>query len=147
MNIFEELEQSFSTLTVDKITPPIISRSDVLDVTEELQRGQYERGETALGENTIYGNYAESTTRYPRTTQVSKGDIIKLKDTGTFYKGIKATADKDQIVIENKDSKTQLLEEAYGTDSVVGLNDTSIEQLSDFILRTDIATDVIYDNI
>lgn len=146
MNIFEELEQSFKTLTIQKITPSIFSRSDVLDVSEELQRAQYESGETALGKNTLFGKYAKSTERYPRATQINAGDIIKLKDTGQFYKDIKATEDKDSILMDNKNSKLELLEEAYG-DSVVGLHEESLSELSDFILTREIAQNSIYDNL
>lgn len=146
MNIFEELEQSFKTLTIQKITPQIFNRSDVLDVSEELQRAQYQAGQTSLGKDTFYGKYAKSTERYPRSTPISSGDIIKLKDTGQFYKDIKATNDKDSILMENKNSKLELLEEAYG-DTVVGLHEESLSELSDFILTTEIAQNIIYDNL
>lgn len=146
MNIFEELEHKFKTLTIQKIAPKIFDRSDVLDVSEELQRAQYEAGQTALGKGTLFGKYAKSTERYPRTTKISAGESIKLKDTGQFYKDIKATSDKDSIIMDNKNSKLDLLEDAYG-DAVVGLHEDSLSELSDFILTREIAQNIIYDNL
>lgn len=146
MNIFQELEKNFKSLSVKKITPSIFERSDVLEIAEELQREQYIQGETSLGKDTIYGTYAKSTESYPRSTKISSGDIIKLKDTGQFYKGIKATNDKNAILMSNKNSKLAVLEEAYG-DSIVGLHEESLSDISLFILEREIAQKIIYDSL
>jgi hypothetical protein len=146
MNIIEEIEQNFRALTLQKVTTPMFSRSDVIEISEELQRAQYQKGETALGKDTIFGKYAQSTTTYPRATKVSAGDTIKLKDSGDFYRNIKAFGDKEGILMDNKDSKKELLEEAYG-DSVIGLHEESISELGDYLITMEIPQQIIYDNI
>lgn len=137
--IIDEIAEKINNLTLDRVVEDVFAQSDVSRAVEDLQLDQYRKGQTALGEDTIYGLYAEESPKYPRVTQITAGEKIEFLDTGDFYRSIVAEASKDEIVLDAKDWKKEILEDIYGADSVVGLHETSKESLAGFVLHNEYA--------
>jgi len=72
--------------------------------------------------------YSAATEGYQRTTPISAGEPIKLKDTGAFHKGVKkGTTVHDNIMeLKSSDEKNDMLDADY---SPFGLTEFNLERL------------------
>lgn len=95
---------------------------------EQLNRSQLAAGVTADGSE-IRPFYKPITVRIKKMKGQST-DKVTLKDTGSFYRGIRATAvGRSATELTSTDGKTDDLVEKYGA-SIFGLSVASREQLA-----------------
>lgn len=89
---------------------------------EEVQRDQMQVGENAEGN--IIGKLRNPAYAKKKKQKggIAKLGLVDLKNTGDFYDAIYAKVESKFIEISSSDSKTDLLEEKYGT-IIFGLND------------------------
>lgn len=105
-------------LNADEIVTETMQES--APAMEEKNREQLYEGEKA--DNT---EITPSYTPYTVAVKQMKGqptDRVTLRDTGSFYQGLYVTIQGDKVVTDSLDSKTQKLEDKYGT-AIFGLND------------------------
>ena len=114
----------------------IYSRSVTTEALEEAanaNREQLNQGELDNGD--IIGNYSARTEAYNnvRTTKVTRGDVIKFKDTEEFHKSIKAKITRDgELNLSSKSRKAKLaqeyVEDKGGSGSVLGLQEENLQR-------------------
>jgi len=113
--VLQNLISRLESLNGDKIARETF---DLLtEDIEELNREQLRKGERVDGSK--LPNYAPSS--FPKTGP------IKLRDTGSFYRGITAETAPTALTIEGQDSKSAKLIARYG--DVIGLSEESIAKL------------------
>jgi hypothetical protein len=126
--VFDDLIDKFNNLDVSKAFEVAVD-DDILKRAEQLNRMQLSKGEFSNGEH--FDNYSQATKNRTDRMTPARGKI-KLKDTGSFYKSIKATLNtKKEIYLDATDSKTSMLEEIYdsGDRTILGLSQDHIELL------------------
>jgi hypothetical protein len=97
------------------------------DEVEVLNRGQLFQGEYT-NSNKIKPDYTPTTKRIKRAKS-QPFDRVTLRDTGSFYRGIQATVSKKDLTIESTDDKTDKLFNKYGSEELLGLNETNHNSL------------------
>lgn len=99
--------------------------ADNEDFINDLQRQQFERGETSLG-TPIEPEYSESTVRQKQ----AKGQVydhVTLKDKENFYNAVYTQVFNNAFVTGSRDHKTKLLTKKYA--NIFGLTAESKQKL------------------
>ena len=108
---------------------------------EDAQRDQMSIGKNALGSN--IGRLKNQ--GYANRKKASGGkaplNIADLKNTGEFYRGVKASATNTVFTLTSTDSKKDLLVQKY-TDEIFGYNMTTFTTVKDLILVPGMIADI-----
>jgi len=108
---------------------------------EDAQRDQMSIGKNALGSN--IGRLKNQ--GYANRKKASGGkaplNIADLKNTGEFYRGVKASATNTVFTLTSTDSKKDLLVQKY-TDEIFGYNMTTFTTVKDLILIPGMIQDI-----
>ena len=107
--------------------------SEALEAAEDINRYQLEQGELQKG--TIMNNYAKKTEEIfnpIRETKISRFEEVKFKDSGQFYKSIKAKVNKNvmlEMSAKHRNAKHvfEYIEDKGIRDSPLGLQDQWLE--------------------
>lgn len=115
--------------------------NDNNDKLEDAQREQMSVGLNSLNQSIgrlRNNNYANQKKRKGGKAPLG---IADLKDTGDFYKGIKASATKSLLTITSTDSKKDLLIQKY-SDEIFGYNQTTFVKVKDLVLVPGMIQDI-----
>ena len=94
----------------------------------EFNRAQVRYGNRADGTE-IEPPYAEITKHFKSNDgTLTNGDptIVNLYDSGSFYAGFYILITKDEVIIDSRDSKSDALQDKYGTE-IFGLTDSNLK--------------------
>jgi hypothetical protein len=134
--IFHRLQRNIEKINESSIMDKVLKSQDVLDKMADLQRSQLLSGKNANGEG--LGVYSKNTQwrNSVRTTKVTAGNPIVLKDTNAFQSKIQAVAEKDKAKLTSTDDKTNLLMWGYGP-QIFGLSPEYMQNLRDYMKSTE----------
>lgn len=108
---------------------------------EDAQRDQMAVGKNALDKN--IGRLRNN--RYANLKKAKGGKaklgIADLKNKGSFYRGIKASANQTTFTLTSTDNKKDLLIQKY-TNEIFGYNDKTFTLVKDSILIPGMITDI-----
>lgn len=116
-----KLKNSIGDIDLNAITQRALEARQ--DIIAELNRDQLRDGRTATG---------ASLPPYSRTSVVKFGKppgAIKLFDTGAFYDSIKPEFAGSSFLVDDTDSKKDMLQDRYG-DDILGLSEENIGELA-----------------
>lgn len=144
--VFDDIINHIDAFSETKMMGAIFSSTDILEEMENLQRAQLLDNENADG-GTL-GQYSKATEKYntKRSTKITGGDPIILKDTGEFHDKVVALRQKDVVKMDSKASVTKILKQKEG-DNILGLNEGTLSTLRDFIIYTNIPQTILYNQI
>lgn len=123
----------------------IITLSDVInDNSEQLEQAQ--RDQMAKGKNADNNNIGRLKNKgYALRKKASGGkaplNIADLKNKGDFYKGIKASADRNTFTLTSTDSKKDFLIKRY-TEQIFGYNDKTFTSVKNVVLVPGMIEDI-----
>jgi hypothetical protein len=142
--IFHRLQRNIEKINESVIMEGLLQNSDVTDAMITLQREQMLDNKNAEGQS--FGGYKKATEGYnsKRSTKVTAGDPIILKDTGAFESKIDAIVQKDKAKLTSTDSKTDMIKEMYG-EEVFGLSKEYMGQLQLFIKQSNLPQKILKD--
>jgi len=130
----KKVEQGLNTTLVN-----VINEND--KELEDAQRDQMSVGQNALGNN--IGRLKNQ--GYAKRKKAAGGkaplNIADLKNSGDFYRGIKASANRTTLTITSTDNKKDLLITKY-TDEIFGYNTTTFTKVKDLILVPGMILDI-----
>ena len=123
---FERIINKLTAINVPQVLRTVLRPS--LGLIEELQRKQLFAGIDSFGKP-ITPKYTKNTIgRKKRKRPPQPTDRVTLKDTGKFYKGLKAEIKDNKIDVIGQDPKTQELEDKYEEENpILGLTEANIE--------------------
>jgi hypothetical protein len=136
MNAFEELINKLKTVEakLDTTFVKVLNEND-----DELKKAQTDQ--MSIGKNANNNNIGRLKNAGYARRKISKGGkapfrVADLKDTGVFYRGVKASANSTTLTVTSTDSKKDKLVEKY-TDDIFGFNDTTYNKLKQDVLVPD----------
>jgi len=123
----------------------IVTLSNVINENdkelEDAQRDQMSVGKNALGKN--IGRLKNQ--GYAKQKKASGGkaplNVADLKNSGDFYRGVKASATKTVFTLTSTDSKKDLLIQRY-SDEIFGYNQKTFTKVKDLILVPGMILDI-----
>jgi len=123
----------------------IVTLSNVINENdkelEDAQRDQMSVGKNALGKN--IGRLKNQ--GYAKQKKASGGkaplNVADLKNSGDFYRGVKASATKTVFTLTSTDSKKDLLIQKY-SDEIFGYNQKTFTKVKDLILVPGMILDI-----
>ena len=123
----------------------IITLSDVInDNSEQLEQAQ--RDQMAKGKNADNNNIGRLKNKgYALRKKANGGkaplNIADLKNKGDFYKGIKASADRNTFTLTSTDSKKDFLIKRY-TEQIFGYNNKTFTSVKNVVLVPGMIKDI-----
>ena len=136
MNAFDELITKLKTVEagLNKTFVAVLNEND-----KELEKAQTDQ--MAVGKNALNNNIGRlKNAGYAARKKASGGkaplNIADLKNTGEFYRGVKASANQSTLTITSTDNKKDLLVNKY-TEEIFGYNDTTFNKLKQDVLIPD----------
>ena len=123
----------------------IVTLSDVInDNDKELEDAQ--RDQMSVGQNSLGKNIGRLKNQgYANRKKASGGkaplNVADLKNSGDFYRGIKASATKTVFTLTSTDSKKDLLIQKY-SDEIFGYNQKTFTKVKDLILVPGMILDI-----
>jgi hypothetical protein len=146
ITIFDDIKDNLTNITPDFVMNELLQNDDVKDVFEKEQVNQFDRSENPQGGS--LGVYAQATEGYNdyRSSKVTAGQPITLRDTGDFHDSI--YVDVDEIKTTEMEKLEALADDKYGSpDNILGLNEESYGRAGDEIVRKGYAHDIIEERI
>jgi hypothetical protein len=108
---------------------------------EDAQRNQMAVGKNALNKNIgRLRNQKYASIKKAKGGKAPKG-IADLKNNGSFYKGIKASANQTTFTLTSTDSKKDLLTQKY-TNEIFGYSSKTFTLVKDLVLVPGMITDI-----
>lgn len=141
MTAFDELIDKLKNIESDLI----ITLSDVInDNSDQLEDAQ--KDQMAVGKNIDNKNSGRLKNQsYANRKKASGGkapiNIADLKNKGDFYKGIKASANRDTFTLTSTDYKKPFLIKRY-SDKIFGYSDKTFKKVKDIVLVPGMITDI-----
>jgi len=141
MTAFDELIDNLKKVESELI----ITLSDVInDNSDKLEQAQ--RDQMAKGKNTDNNNIGRLKNKgYALRKKANGGkaplNIADLKNKGDFYKGIKASADRNTFTLTSTDSKKDFLIKRY-TEQIFGYNNKTFTSVKNVVLIPGMIEDI-----
>ena len=141
MTVFEEVIDKLKKVESELI----ITLSDVInDNSEQLEQAQ--RDQMSIGKNADNNNIGRLKNKgYALRKKANGGkaplNIADLKNSGDFYKGIKASADRTTFTITSTDDKKDFLIKRY-SDSIFGYNNKTFTSVKNVVLIPGMIQDI-----
>ncbi len=141
MNAFDELIDKLKNIESDLI----ITLSDVInDNSDKLEEAQ--KNQMALGKNIDNKNIGRLKNQgYANRKKAAGGkaplNIADLKNKGDFYRGIKASANRDTFTLTSTDDKKPFLIKRY-SDKIFGYSDKTFKKVKNVVLVPGMITDI-----
>jgi len=141
MTVFEEVIDKLKKVESELI----ITLSDVInDNSEQLEQAQ--RNQMSIGKNADNNNIGRLKNKgYALRKKANGGkaplNIADLKNSGDFYKGIKASADRNTFTITSTDSKKDFLIKRY-TEQIFGYNNKTFTSVKNVVLVPGMIEDI-----
>jgi hypothetical protein len=138
---FDELIERLKRVerSLEQTLVNVINEND--DKLEDAQRNQMAVGQNALGNN--IGTLKNQS--YAKRKKASGGkaplNIADLKNSGDFYRGVKASATKTVFTLTSTDSKKDKLIQKY-SDEIFGYNQQTFTKVKDLILVPGMILDI-----
>lgn len=133
MELLKQLQKKLKSIPVAHFIREAFNESR--DVIEDMNAEQLQQGLRADGEeirpkyrNPLYAEYKQF-----KNSKPTHG-TPDLRDTGAFYKGIKAVISGDTLELKGTDEKTEMLQEKY-KDSIIGLSEGNVEELKEGYIK------------
>jgi len=123
----------------------IVTLSNVINENdkelEEAQRDQMSVGKNALGKNIGRLKNQGYANRKKAAGGKAPLNVADLKNSGDFYRGVKASATKTVFTLTSTDSKKDLLIQKY-SDEIFGYNQKTFTKVKDLILVPGMILDI-----
>ncbi len=141
MTAFDELINDLKKVESELI----ITLSDVInDNSDKLEKAQ--RDQMSIGKNADNNNIGRLKNKgYALRKKANGGkaplNIADLKNSGDFYKGIKASADRSTFTLTSTDDKKPFLIKRY-SDKIFGYSDKTFKKVKNVVLVPGMITDI-----